>query len=175
MDVLNLFAYTGPTSLIAAAAGAKVCHVDAVKDINDWARENARQSDLENAPIRWLTDDVMKFCKRECRRGNRYQGFILDPPTFGRGPKSEKWVLEEHLVPLMEDLLKLGNNDAQFVLLTCHTPGVTAPALVNLLRPWLDTHGGSLQAGHMLLKPVSGQNTLPSGVYARWQKNALAS
>jgi 23S rRNA (cytosine1962-C5)-methyltransferase len=166
--VLNLFAYTGAMSLVCAAAGAEVCHVDAVHDINDWARRNAEASGLGAAPIRWITDDVTKFVAREVRRGRKYDGIILDPPSYGKGPKGEKWILEEHLLPLMELLRQLAAPEPAFALFTCHTLGFSPPLMKNLLLPWTARHGGGIQAGTMVVENGKSRCVLPSGFYARW-------
>lgn len=138
IKVLNLFAYTGGASLACAAAGAEVTHVDASKTSVHWARENARLSGLETAPVRWIVDDVQKFVQRELRRGQTYQGIILDPPSFGRGPKGQLWKIEEHLNPLLADLAQLFDEKrGAFVLLSGHTPGYTPITLKNLLTSHL--------------------------------------
>lgn len=166
--VLNLFAYTGAISMVCAAAGAEVCHVDAVHDINDWAKGNAEASGLKAAPIRWITDDVTKFVAREIRRGRQYDGIILDPPSYGKGPKGEKWILEEHLLPLMGMLGQITAREPSFVLFTCHTLGFSPPLMRNLLLPWSGRHGGSIQAGTMVVDNGRNRCVLPSGFYARW-------
>lgn len=166
--VLHLFAYTGAMSLLAARAGAEVCHVDAVADINDWARRNAEGSGLREAPIRWITDDVLKFVAREGRRERKYDGIILDPPSYGKGPGGEKWILEEHLMKLLESLLPLMSAQPRFVLFTCHTLGFSPPLMKNLLVPWLDQFGGQIEAGTMVMKGASCKRVLPTGFFARW-------
>jgi 23S rRNA (cytosine1962-C5)-methyltransferase len=166
--VLHLFAYTGAMSLLAARAGAEVCHVDAVPDINDWARRNAEASGLREAPIRWITDDVTKFVAREQRRGRQYDGIILDPPSYGKGPKGEKWILEEHLVHLFELLLPLMSATPRFVLFTCHTLGFSPALMKNLLVPWPARFGGAIEAGTMMLTNPQCKCVLPTGFFARW-------
>ena len=167
--VMNLFAYTGAMSMVAARAGAEVCHVDAVKDMNDWARQNAQASGLGEAPIRWLADDVMKFTAREARRENSYHGFVLDPPSFGRGPKGEKWVLEEQLPQLIRQLMTIATEPPAFLLFTCHNPGFSPPVMRNLLQPWKARFGGRLQAGTMTVGRPGRDCVLPTGFYCRWE------
>lgn len=133
-SVLNLFGYTGGSTLAAAAAGARVTHVDAAKNIVDWARRNAELSGLDAAPIRWIAEDARKFVRRELRRGCRYDAIILDPPSYGHGTKGEVWRLSRHLPDLLENCFSLFGDSPQFLLLTAHTPGFDAPRLTNLLR-----------------------------------------
>lgn len=133
VHVLNLFAYTGGSTLVAAQADAQVVHVDASKTSVSWARELAEINGLANQPIRWIVDDVGKFVRREEKRGRRYQGIILDPPSFGRGTKSEVWKIEENLIPLLEMLHRLLDPRFGFVLLSSHSAGYTPLALENLL------------------------------------------
>ena len=167
--VLHLFAYTGAMSLAAARAGAEVCHVDAVEDINAWARRNAEISGLKDAPIRWITDDAMKFVGREIRRGRRYDGVILDPPSYGRGPGGEKWILERDLARLFDMLIEVAASQPAFVLFTCHNPGFSPPLMRNMLVPWAERFGGSIEEGTMVLKGLALRRVLPAGFYARWR------
>ncbi len=169
--VLNLFAYTGGSTLACSQAGAHLVHVDAAKGVVDWARDNAELSHLDERPIRWLVDDVRKFVQREIRRGNRYQGIILDPPSFGRGPKGQVFKIERHLLPLLEACRDLLAEDALFVLLSCHTPGFTPTTLYNELSEVVEGRGGHLECGEMLVPEESGR-WLPSGAYARWWADA---
>lgn len=127
--VLNLFAYTGGSTLAAAAMGAEVTHVDAAKSVVTWARRNAEHSGLAEAPIRWIVEDAQKFVARELKRGNRYDGVILDPPSYGHGPKREEWKLARDLVGLVDDCKKLLSEMPAFFLLSCHTPGYGEPEL----------------------------------------------
>lgn len=166
--VLHLFAYTGAMTLMAARAGAEVCHVDAVPDINDWARRNAEASGLKSAPIRWITDDVTKFVAREGRRGRQYDGIILDPPSYGKGPAGEKWILEAHLLKLLDLLLPLMSVRPRFVLFTCHTLGFSPTLMQNLLVPWQTKFGGKTEAGTMVLRNPQCRCALPTGFFARW-------
>lgn len=173
--LLHLFAYTGAMTLLAARAGAEVCHVDAVPDINDWARRNAEASGLSGAPIRWITDDATKFCAREGRRGRLYDGIVLDPPSYGKGPKGEKWIVEQHLLALMDLLLPLMSAEPRFVLFTCHTLGFSPALMSNLLVPWVERFGGRIQAGTMTLRSPTCRRVLPTGFYARWTREPAAA
>ncbi len=166
--VLHLFAYTGAMTLVAAQAGAEVWHVDAVRDVNEWARRNAEASGLKEAPIRWITDDATRFVAREGRRGRRYHGIVLDPPSYGKGPEGEKWIIEDHLLPLLERLMELTANDARFVLFTCHSLGFSPALMRNFLAPWVERFGGTLESGAMLLNRPDSFIVLPAGFYARW-------
>lgn len=163
-SILNLFAHTGGTTLAAAKAGCSVCHVDAAAGINDWARENAELNGLKSVPVRWITDDVRKFLKREIKRGRSYDGIVLDPPTFGRGKRGELFKIEEDLPEILQDCKTLLSKKPQFILLTCHTPGWTAKVLENML---LEYFGGSVESGEMLIEAKEGF-PLPSGSFARW-------
>lgn len=133
-EVLNLFAYTGSTSLLAAAHGARVVHVDAAKSAVEWAKRNAQRSGLSDAPVRWIVDDATKFLNRELRRGRQYDAVILDPPTYGHGPKREPWKIEEHLPNLLSLCGQLTRKRGQFMLLTAHTPSLRPNDLRTLLR-----------------------------------------
>ena len=132
--VLNLFAYTGGATLACAAAGASVCHVDAVKGMVDWARTNAKLSGLSDKPIRWIVDDAQKFISREIRRGNHYDGIILDPPSYGRGTNGEMWKLEDCIYDLMESCTQLLSDKPLFVLLNSYTTGLSASVMSYLLQ-----------------------------------------
>ena len=167
MKILNLFAYTGGSTLAAAAAGAEVVHVDAAKNIVAWARRNAELSGLADAPVRWIAEDALKFVKRELRRGNRYDAVILDPPSYGHGPRGEVWRLAKHLPRLLSLCGELTAGRPQFMLLTCHTPGYDAAALREML---LEAVGGRPDAAarQLTLRSAAGRE-LPSGVAVRWQ------
>lgn len=164
MKVLNLFAYSGGSSLAAAQKGAEVCHVDASKKMDTWARENAQLNGFEDR-IRWISEDVFKFVKRQIRRGEKYDGIILDPPTFGRGTKNEVFKIEEDLPLLLELLPSLLSSDARFVILSCHTPGFCDITLRQLLGQYLGE--GSLKSGPLVLE---SSLLLPSGCFAQWSR-----
>ena len=134
INVLNLFAYTGGATLACAAAGASVCHCDAVKGMVDWARTNAKLSGLSDKPIRWIVDDANKFIKREIRRGTRYDGIILDPPSYGRGTNGEMWKLEDSIFGLMQDITELLSDKPLFLLLNSYTTGLSASVMSYLLH-----------------------------------------
>ena len=170
VKILNLFAYTGGATISAAKAGAAVTHVDASKGMVTWARENAALSGLADAPIRWLVDDCVKFVEREIRRGSKYDGIIMDPPSYGRGPKGEIWKLETSIWPLITLTAQLLSEDALFFLLNSYTTGLQPGVLSYMLseaiaRPF----GGRVEASEIGL-PVSGSGlVLPCGAAGRWQ------
>ncbi len=163
---LNLFAYSGGATLAAAQAGAACCHLDASKGMVDWARENAALNQLQDAPIRWIVDDVIKFLRREVKRGNRYDGILLDPPSFGRGKKGELYKIEESLMTTLDLVNEVLSDDPAFVLLTSHTPGFSPIVLGNLLRQY--HAGGRIESGEMLLTGKPAAMELPNGNWARW-------
>jgi 23S rRNA (cytosine1962-C5)-methyltransferase len=165
--VLNLFAYSGGSTLASALAGADVCHLDASKGMVTWANDNAKINNLEKAPIRWIIDDVNKFLKRELRRGKKYDGIILDPPTFGRGAKGEVFKIEEAIQELLDDCRQLLTDNPLFVLLSCHTPGFTPMVLRHLLDQTMPA-GGHVIEGEMLLEGKKEVFPIPSGTYAIW-------
>lgn len=168
--VLNLFAYTGGSTLAAAVAGAEVTHVDASKPSVALARENAVHSGLAEAPIRWIVEDVVRYCEREVKRGSQYDGVILDPPTYGHGPKGESWRVERDLPRLLELCKELTSESRKFFLATCHTPGIGPAELSAYLSDAIVGHCGQPPAsGNLWLKTINGRK-LPSGVYARWPK-----
>jgi 23S rRNA (cytosine1962-C5)-methyltransferase len=167
-EVLNLFAYSGASTLAAASAGARVTHVDGAKQAIDAASGNARLSRLEEAPIRWIIDDAMKFCRREVKRKRQYDAVILDPPTYGHGPKGEEWLVKRDLLPLLELCGELTERRPKFVLLTCHTPGIGAAELSAYLSDGMFGHCGQPpRTGELSLETSDGRR-LPSGIYARW-------
>lgn len=165
--VLNLFAYSGGSTLAAAKAGAAVCHLDASKGMVAWARENAALNGLGEAPIRWIVEDVKKFLARERKRGSRYEGIILDPPSFGRGSKGELFKIEDEIVNLLQDCRDLLSDHPLFVLFSCHTPGFSPLVMQHLLNQAMQGLEGTIDVGEMVL---AGQGALevPSGTYARW-------
>ncbi len=171
VKVLNLFAYTGGATLAAAAAGAAVTHVDASKGMVAWAKENARSSGLENAPIRWLVDDCMKFVEREIRRGNHYEGIIMDPPSYGRGPKGEIWKIEEAIHPLIAQCAKLLSDDPLFFLVNSYTTGLAPAVLTYLIGTELNGRGGCLDSQEVGLPVTSSGLVLPCGASGRWSRS----
>lgn len=167
--ILNLFAYSGGSTLAAALAGAQVCHLDASKGMVTWARENAALNQLTAAPIRWIIEDVSKFLKREIRRGSRYDGIILDPPSFGRGAKGEVFKIEEEIGTLLDDCRSLLSEKPLFVLFSCHTPGFSPLVMEHLLQQMMQGLKGRIDAGEMALRGAADVLPLPSGTFARWQ------
>jgi 23S rRNA (cytosine1962-C5)-methyltransferase len=166
--VLNLFAYTGGSTLAVAAAGAEVTHVDAAKSAVDRARRNAAASGFADRPIRWIVEDALKFCRREAKRGNRYDAVILDPPTYGHGPKGEEWLIKRDLLPLLSLCGELTERRPKFVLLTCHTPEFGPAELSAYLSEGLfGACGQPPRTGELHLKTADGRR-LRSGTYARW-------
>jgi 23S rRNA (cytosine1962-C5)-methyltransferase len=170
LRVLNLFAYTGGSTLAAAASGAEVVHIDAAHNMVDRARQNALLSGLGERPIRWIPEDAMKFCRREVKRGNRYDAVILDPPTYGHGPKGEAWKINEHLLPLLQQCGELTSDSRAFVLVTCHSPGIGAAELSAYLSEGIFGHCGQPPTSSELFLETSDGRRLPSCVFARWPK-----
>ena len=166
VNVLNLFAYTGGSALACATAGAKVVHLDASKTSVAWARENSEASGAADKPVRWIVDDVQKFVEREVRRGSKYQGIILDPPSFGRGTNNEVWQVEDHLVPLLANLKQILADDFLFILLSCHSNGYTPMALQNLLLDVVDAKAGTFDIREMIIAEQESGRVLPSGASA---------
>ncbi len=170
VKVLNLFAYTGGATLAAAAAGAAVTHVDASKGMVTWAKENARSSGLEEAPIRWIVDDCMKFVEREIRRGNHYDGIIMDPPSYGRGPKGEIWKIEDAVYPLVKECAKLLSDEPLFFLINSYTTGLAPAVLSYMLGMTVQKKfGGSVAAEEIGLPVKETGLVLPCGASGRWE------
>ena len=169
INVLNLFAYTGGATVACAAAGASVCHVDAAKGMVAWAKENARSSGLEERPIRWIVDDCGKFAEREIRRGRTYDGIIMDPPSYGRGPSGEIWKLEENLWPFVEMVSKLLSDEPLFFLINSYTTGL-APSVLTYILETLVTkrYGGHTESQELGLAVSSNGLALPCGATGRW-------
>ena len=169
VKVLNLFAYTGGATLAAASAGASVTHVDASKGMVTWAKENAAASHLEDAPVRWLVDDCVKFVEREIRRGNKYDGIIMDPPSYGRGPKGEIWKIEESIYPFVELATQLLSDDALFFLINSYTTGLQPAVLSYMLSAVIQKkRGGEVQSSEIGLPVSSNGLVLPCGATGRW-------
>lgn len=167
--VLNLFAYTGGATLAAAAAGASVVHVDAAKGMVSWARENAQVSGLSQAPVRWLVDDCLKFVQRELRRGNQYEGIIMDPPSYGRGPKGEIWKIEDNIYDLINLCSGLLFDNPLFFLINSYTTGLQ-PAVLSYMMGTLiqKKYGGRVEADEVGLPVTSTGLVLPCGASGRW-------
>ena len=169
LKVLNLFAYTGGATISAAAAGAAVTHVDASKGMVTWAKENALSSGLSNAPIRWLVDDCVKFVEREIRRGNTYDGIIMDPPSYGRGPKGEIWKIEESIYPFIQLTAKLLSKDSVFFLINSYTTGLQPAVLSYMINTAIvPQFGGRVQAEEIGLPVTESGLILPCGASGRW-------
>lgn len=169
VKVLNLFAYTGGATLAAASAGAAVTHVDASKGMVGWAKENAAASGLAEAPIRWLVDDCVKFVEREIRRGNHYDGIIMDPPSYGRGPKGEIWKIEEGIFPLIQLCAQLLNEKPLFFLVNSYTTGLQPAVLSYMLGTELvPGFGGRIEAQEIGLPVSENGLVLPCGASGRW-------
>ena len=171
-NVLNLFGYTGLASLAAAAAGAKVTHVDASKKSVSWARENQMLSNLAEKPIRWIVDDALKFVQREARRGVKYDGIILDPPKFGRGPKGEVWEVYKSLPSLLEACRECLSNDPLFVVTTIYAVRASAVHVAQAMEDMMDGLGGSIEMGELVTREQSAGRLLSQAVYARWETKA---
>ena len=171
IKVLNLFAYTGGATLSAAAAGASVCHVDASKGMVNWAKENAAASGLSDKPVRWLIDDCVKFVEREIRRENKYDAIIMDPPSYGRGPKGEIWKIEDSIYPFIELTTQILSDDPLFFLINSYTTGLQPAVLSYMLNTTMvKKYGGHVEADEVGL-PVSDNGlVLPCGASGRWQK-----
>ena len=170
VKVLNLFAYTGGATLAAAAAGAAVTHVDASKGMVGWAKENASSSGLGNAPIRWLVDDCVKFVEREIRRGSKYDGIIMDPPSYGRGPKGEVWKIEESIWPFLELTTQILSRDAIFFLLNSYTTGLQPAVLSYMINTAIvKRFGGTAESDEVGLPVAESGLVLPCGASGRWR------
>lgn len=170
VKVLNLFAYTGGATLISARAGAEVTHVDSSTVAIAWARKNAELSELANAPIRWITDDVLQFLRREVRRKNTYDVIVMDPPSFGHGTKGTLWKIENDFYELMNLVLAVLSENPIAVVLNGYTAGYSPVTLKNNLLEIQNQYGGSIDAGELVIAEENGR-LLPSGVFARWQKD----
>jgi 23S rRNA (cytosine1962-C5)-methyltransferase len=171
IKLLNLFAYTGGATLAAAKAGAHITHVDAAEGMIDWAKENAKASGLELAPIRYLVDDALKFVEREHRRGETYDAIIMDPPSYGRGAKGEVWKLEDHILELLNATEKILSAEPLFVLVNAYTTGFSRIALMNMMESvFVQKHEGKLSSDELALTPHEGGLPLPAGIFTRWEK-----
>jgi 23S rRNA (cytosine1962-C5)-methyltransferase len=167
-EVLNLFGYTGVGSLLLSKAGARLVHVDASKKSVEQGRENAKLSGLDDRPIRWIVDDASKFVAREVRRGRRYDGILLDPPKFGRGPEGEVWRLEENLAPLLADCRRLLDENSRFLVLTVYAVRMSALAIGELVRQTFADLGGEVEMGEMAVREEARGLLLPTAIFARW-------
>ena len=171
IKVLNLFAYTGGASVACLKAGASVCHVDSSKGMCEWAKENVASSGLRERPIRFLIDDVVKFVNREIRRGNKYDGIIMDPPSYGRGANGEVWKFEENIADLVELCMNVLSDKPLFFLINSYTTGISSQVLENLLRINIPKKvGGKFSNGELGLPMTNSKLILPCGIYGRWEE-----
>ena len=169
LNILNLFAYTGGATMACLKAGAKVCHVDASKGMVNWAKENVKLSGISDKPVRYIVDDCIKFVKREHRRGNKYDGIIMDPPSYGRGPSGEVWRLEDNLFDLIELTKTLLSEDAKFFILNSYTSGLSASVMEYMLNVCIKkSMGKKVFADEIGIPVTSCGNILPCGSTAIW-------
>jgi 23S rRNA (cytosine1962-C5)-methyltransferase len=168
INVLNLFGYTGLASLAAASAGAKVTHVDASKKSVSWARENQALSNLADKPIRWIVDDALKFVQREARRGVKYDGIILDPPKFGRGPKGEVWEVYKSLPDLLSACRECLSADPLFIVTTIYAVRASAIHVAQAMADMMNGFAGKIEMGELVTREQSAGRLLSQAVYARW-------
>ena len=172
-SVLNMFGYTGASTLAALSKGAQVTHVDASKTSVTWARKNLESSGLIDYPVRWMVDDVDKFLKREHRRNKKYDALIMDPPSFGRGPKGEVWNIETQMAELLTLCKNILSDSPKFILLTAHSPGLSALALNNMLIKFLvSPNSGTFQYGDMSIYDTGSGLYLPNGFYVRFSSHS---
>ncbi len=171
LNILNLFGYTGCATLAAMDAGARVCHVDASKGMVNWAKENAQSSGIADKPVRWLVDDCVKFVNREIRRGNKYDGIIMDPPSYGRGPNGEVWKIEEKLYSLIELCIQVMSDNPSFLILNSYTTGLSPAVMEYLLNIELKSRfGGRVSADEIGLRVTQTGMCLPCGSTVIWEK-----
>lgn len=170
INVLNLFAYTGGATVAAAYAGAAVCHVDAAKGMVIWAKENIAASGLSDKPVRFITDDVFKFVQREKRRGRKYDAIIMDPPSYGRGPKGEIWKIEESLYDFINECMDVLSDNPLFFLVNSYTTGFSPTVINNILSMTIKKkYGGHITSGEVGIPVKASGLTLPCGIFARWE------
>ncbi len=170
-EIMNLFGYTGVGTLLLSEAGGRLVHVDASKKSVEGGRGNATLSGLSDRPIRWIVDDAAKFTAREVRRGRRYDGILLDPPKFGRGPTGEVWRLEDHLAPLLADCRKLLDANSRFLVLTVYAVRMSALAIGELVQQMLSDLGGKVEFGEMTVREEARGLLLPTAIFARWSRD----
>lgn len=169
IKVLNLFAYTGGATVACSYAGASVCHVDSSKGMVTWAKENITSSGLQNNPVRYIIDDVVKFVSREIRRGNKYDAIIMDPPSYGRGTNGEVWKFEENISDLVELCTKVLSDRPLFFLINSYTTGISSTVLENILRLNIKAKG-KLSSGELGLPMKDSRLVLPCGIFSRWEE-----
>ncbi len=171
IKVLNLFAYTGAATMACAKAGAEVVQVDASKGMTLWAKENMHLCHLEEAHIRFIVDDCLKFVQREYRRGHKYDAIVMDPPSYGRGPNKEIWKFEKNMAVLFEEILKILSDKPLFFLINAYTTGISSTVLGNMLKMSMQKYGGKIETGEVALKISNNDLILPCGIYGRWESN----
>ena len=172
IKVLNLFAYTGGATVACAYAGADVVHVDSSKGMTDWAKENIKSSNLEDKYVRFIVDDVIKFVKREIRRGNKYDAIVMDPPSYGRGVNKEVWKVEDSLYNLVELCSQVLSDDPLFFLINSYTTGFSSKVLENILEITVGKkYKGNITSGEVGIPMENSNLVLPCGIYGRWEKN----
>ena len=171
IKVLNLFAYTGGATVSCLSAGASVCHVDSSKGMTAWAKENVISSKLQDKPVRFIVDDVVKFVNRDIRRGNKYDAIIMDPPSYGRGAKGEIWQFENDIFDLVQLCTKILSNNPLFFLINSYTTGISSTVLKNILTVTIGKkYKGKLEAGEIGIPMENSDLVLPCGIYGRWEK-----
>lgn len=168
LKVLNLFAYTGGATMAALSAGAQVTHVDSAKSTIEWAKANAAASNLSEKPVRWIADDAYKFAFRETKRKNTYDGIILDPPRFGRGPKGEIWKIEDDLPKLLSVCKELLSPNAKFILVNAYTADLSGLVLSHLIHDIMRNQKGTITSGELTIADSTSGRLLPNGIFARW-------
>lgn len=172
IKVLNLFAYTGGATMACAKAGADVVQVDASKGMTQWAKENMKLCNLENANIRFIVDDCLKFVQREYRRGHKYDAIVMDPPSYGRGPNKEVWKFEKNMAVLFEEILKILSDKPLFFLINSYTTGISSIVLGNMLKMGMKNYkNGTIETGEVGLQITNNNLVLPCGIYGRWESN----
>lgn len=169
INVLNLFAYTGIATLVVAAAGAKVTHVDASRPTLSWAKENQTASNLVDKPIRWILDDAVKFCQREIKRGVRYDAILMDPPIYGHGPGGEKWQFHQSFPQLLKICKELFSDNPLFLLINAYAISSSALMLNNILSEHTNNLGGKITYGELALQEEQAKRLLSTGIYAQWE------
>ena len=170
INILNLFAYTGGATIACSYAGAKVCHVDSSKGMVSWAKENLKSSGLEEKPVRFIVDDVIKFVNREIRRGNKYDAIIMDPPSYGRGTNGEIWRFEDNINELVELCTKVLSDNPLFFIINSYTTGISSKVLENILKLNIKNNG-KFSSGELGLPMTDSELILPCGIYGRWESN----
>lgn len=170
INILNLFGYTGGATLACAKAGAKVTHVDASKTSIGIARDNAKLSNLESAPVRWILDDAVAFVKKEIKRGKKYDGIIMDPPAFGRGPDGEVWKIENDFLPFLSLCKELLSENPLFFLVNGYASGYSSVTYLNNIEDLQKKYGGEIENGELFIEETSSGRLLSAGIFSRWSK-----